>query len=413
MSKETQTNEPVKQEGDFKLKSKKRVPKNLGSLSGNDPIKVDLTKPEATGEIVPEVIKVTIPKEQSDAIQIGETKEIPVGESSEDSGSMGTGGEKQLQEPSAAVEEISPIQEITEKEKTEVKEIKQEVAEAKRDEQVLGKPLPENIEKLVSFMEETGGSVEDYVALNKDYSKLNSGQLLKEYYIKTKPHLDLEEIAFLMEDNFDFDEDVDEARDIRKKKLAYKEEVAKATQHLEGSKSKYYDEIKLRPGVTKEQQEAMSFYDNYKAQQETVQQLHGDFRDNTKKLFSQEFKGFDFNVGEKKFRYGIKDPVKVGETQADVQNFVNKYSNDKGEIVDPAGYHKAMYAAMNADKIAHHFYEQGKADGVKNVIESSKNPSTDKPRQVADGNVFINGLKVKSISGLDSTKLRIKTKKFN
>ena len=409
MSEETKTNEPVKQEGDFKLKSKKRVPKNLGSLSGNDPIKVDLTKPEATGEIVPEVIKVTIPKEQDNAIQIGETGKIPEEKQTGDLVEV----DKQVSEPVAAVEEVSPIQEVTEEEKTEVKEIKQEIAEAKRDEKVLGKPLPENIEKLVSFMEETGGNVEDYVALNKDYSKLNSGQLLKEYYIKTKPHLDLEEIAFLMEDNFDFDEDVDEARDIRKKKLAYKEEVAKAKQHLESSKSKYYDEIKLRPGVTQEQQEAMSFYDNYKAQQETVQQLHGDFRDNTKKLFSQEFKGFDFNVGEKKFRYGIKDPVKVGETQADVQNFVNKYSNDKGEIVDPAGYHKAMYAAMNADKIAHHFYEQGKADGVKNVIESSKNPSTDKPRQVADGNVFINGLKVKSISGLDSSKLRIKTKKFN
>jgi len=409
MSEETKTNEPVKQEGDFKLKSKKRVPKNLGSLSGNDPIKVDLTKPEATGEIVPEVIKVTIPKEQDNAIQIGETGKIPEEKQTGDLVEV----DKQVSEPVAAVEEVSPIQEVTEEEKTEVKEIKQEIAEAKRDEKVLGKPLPENIEKLVSFMEETGGNVEDYVALNKDYSKLNSGQLLKEYYIKTKPHLDLEEIAFLMEDNFDFDEDVDEARDIRKKKLAYKEEVAKAKQHLESSKSKYYDEIKLRPGVTKEQQEAMSFYDNYKAQQETAQQLHGDFRDNTKKLFSQEFKGFDFNVGEKKFRYGIKDPVKVGETQADVQNFVNKYSNDKGEIVDPAGYHKAMYAAMNADKIAHHFYEQGKADGVKNVIESSKNPSTDKPRQVADGNVFINGLKVKSISGLDSSKLRIKTKKFN
>jgi len=409
MSEETKTNEPVKQEGDFKLKSKKRVPKNLGSLSGNDPIKVDLTKPEATGEIVPEVIKVTIPKEQDNAIQIGETGKVPEEKQTGDLVEV----DEQVSEPVAAVEEVSPIQEVTEEEKTEVKEIKQEIAEAKRDEKVLGKPLPENIEKLVSFMEETGGSVEDYVALNKDYSKLNSGQLLKEYYIKTKPHLDLEEIAFLMEDNFDFDEDVDEARDIRKKKLAYKEEVAKAKQHLESSKSKYYDEIKLRPGVTQEQQEAMSFYDNYKAQQESAQQLHGDFRDNTKKLFSQEFKGFDFNVGEKKFRYGIKDPVKVGETQADVQNFVNKYSNDKGEIVDPAGYHKAMYAAMNADKIAHHFYEQGKADGVKNVIESSKNPSTDKPRQVADGNVFINGLKVKSISGLDSSKLRIKTKKFN
>jgi predicted DNA-binding protein YlxM (UPF0122 family) len=321
--------------------------------------------------------------------------------------------DKQVQESSETIEEPSPIQEITEEEETQVKEIKQEIAEAKSDEQVLGKALPEIIEKLVTFMEDTGGTVEDYVALNKDYSKLNSGQLLKEYYIKTKPHLELEEIAFLMEDNFYFDEEVDEARDVRKKKLAYKEEVAKAKKHLESSKSKYYDEIKLRPGVTKEQQEALSFYDQYKAQQEVAQQLHGDFRDNTKKLFSKEFKGFDFNVGEKKFRYGIKDPVKVGENQIDVQNFVKKYSNDKGEIVDPSGYHKAMYAAMNADKLAHHFYEQGKADGIKNVINTSKNPSTDKPRQVADGNVFVNGLKVKSISGLDSSKLRIKTKKFN
>ena len=169
----------------------------------------------------------------------------------------------------------------------------------------------------------------------------------------------------------------------------------------------------MRPGVTQEQQEAVSFYDQYKAQQEIAQQLHGDFRDNTKKLFSKEFKGFDFNVGEKKFRYGIKDPSKIGETQVDVQNFVGKYSDDKGNIVDPAGYHKAMYAAMNADKLAHHFYEQGKADGVKDVIQNSKNPSQDGPRQVAQENAFVNGLKVKSISGLDSSKLKIKKRKFN
>ena len=413
MSTQTKTDEPVKQEGDFKLKPKKKMPKKLG-VTNNDPIKVDLTKPEATGEIIPSVTKVTIPKE--DAISKQETGELLEDQRTGDIQKM----DEQVR-PSESVEVQEPkqedsvveLEEITEQQETEVKEIKQEIAEAKRDEQVLGKALPKNIEKLVTFMEDTGGTVEDYVALNKDYSKLNSGQLLKEYYIKTKPHLELEEIVFLMEDNFHFDEEVDEARDVRKKKLAYKEEVAKAKKHLESSKSKYYDEIKLRPGVTKEQQEAVSFYDQYKAQQEVAQQLHGDFRDNTKKLFSKEFKGFDFNIGEKKFRYGIKDPVKVGENQIDVQNFVKKYSNDKGEIVDPSGYHKAMYAAMNADKLAHHFYEQGKADGIKNVINTSKNPSTDKPRQVADGNVFVNGLKVKSISGLDSSKLRIKTKKFN
>ena len=408
MSEETKVNEPVKQEGEFKIKKKK--PKNLGNQGKDNLIKVDLTKPEAQGEVIPEVTKVTIPKdalkEEDDAIQIGETETVDVGEQTGDSAKV----DEQVPESSKVVEEITPIQEITEE---EVKEITQDVKEAKRDEKVLGKPLPENIEKLVSFMEETGGTVQDYVALNKDYSDYSPKDVLREYYTKAKPHLDQEEISFLMEDNFEFDEDVDEPRDIRKKKLAFKEEVANAKQFLESSKSKYYDEIKLRPGVTQEQQEAISFYDQYKQQQETATRLHGDFRDRTKKLFSNEFKGFDFNVGDKKFRYGIKDPSKVGETQVDVQNFVSKYTNEEGSLTDPAGYHKAMYAAMNADKIAHHFYEQGKADGVKDIIQTSKNPSQDGPRQVADGNVFINGLKVKAISGLDSTKLKIKRKKFN
>jgi len=402
------TNEPVKQEGDFKIKSKKKTPKNLGKASINNVTKVDLSKPEATGKVIPEVVKVDIPtlKTEDNAIRIGETEEMVVGEQTGDSAKM----DQQVPEPVKISEEASPIQEVT---KEEVKQVTKEIKESVRDEKVLGKQLPENIEKLISFMEETGGTVQDYVSLNKDYTSLSPTQVLKEYYTKTKPHLDQEEINFLMEDNFTFDEDVDEAREIRKKKLAFKEEVANAKNFLESSKSKYYDDIKLRPGVTQEQQEAVSFYDRYKQQQEIATKLHGDFRDNTKKLFNDEFKGFDFNVGEKKFRYGIKDPSKVGENQTDVQNFVGKYSNDKGEIVDPAGYHKAMYAAMNADKIAHHFYEQGKADGVKDIITSSKNPSQDGPRQVADGNVFINGLKVKAISGLDSTKLKIKTRKFN
>ena len=402
-----QTNEPVKQEGDFKIKSKKKTPKNLGQQSENNITKVDLSKPEATGELIPEVIKVDIPtlKPEEDAIQIGETKEMVMGEQAGDSAKV----DKQVPKPEEVFEEASPIQEITQ----EAKQVTKEIKEAVRDEKVLGRQLPENIEKLVNFMEETGGTVQDYVSLNKDYTTLSPTQVLKEYYTTTKPHLDQEEISFLIEDNFDFDEEVDEAREIRKKKLAFKEEVANAKSFLESSKSKYYDEIKLRPGVTQEQQEAVSFYDRYKEQQKIATKLHGDFRDNTKKLFSEEFKGFDFNVGDKKFRYGVKDPSKIGETQADVQNFVGKYSNDKGEIVDQAGYHKAMYAAMNADKIAHHFYEQGKADGVKDIITSSKNPSQDGPRQVADGNVFINGLKVKAISGLDSSKLKIKTRKFN
>ena len=201
---ETKTNEPVKQEGEFKLK--KKTPKKLG-ITNNDPVKVDLTKPEATGEVVPDVVKVDIPKD--DAIQIGETEKVDVGEQTGDSAKV----DKQVQESTEDAQESSPIQEITEEDKDKVKEIKKEIIEAKQEQQILNKPLPENIEKLIDFMESTGGTVEDYVALNKDYSSLDSAQLLSEYYKKTKPHLDQEEINFLMEDAFNFDEDVDEARE--------------------------------------------------------------------------------------------------------------------------------------------------------------------------------------------------------
>ena len=412
MSEETKTNEPVKQEGDFKLKSKPKL-KNLGKLSNVNPVKVDLTKPEATGEIVPNLVKVEIPKEiiktEDNAIRIGETEEMDVGEQAGDSTEM----DEQVQESSKTIEEPSPIQEITEEEETQVKEIKQEIAEAKRDEQVLGKALPENIEKLVTFMEDTGGTVEDYVRLNHDYNKTDDVTLLNEYYKQTKPHLNSEEIAFLMEDNFNFDEEVDEARDVRKKKLAFKEEVAKARKELDVLKDKYYQEIKLRPGISQEQKKATDFFNRYNEQQEVMQNNHQDFKKKTDELFNVEFQGFDFDLGQKKFRYKISNPKQVGETQADISKFINKYTDDKGVITDTQGYHKSLYAAMNADKIANHFYEQGKADGVKTIVDSSKNITNEKPRQVADGNVFVNGLKVKSISGLDSTKLRIKTKKFN
>ena len=413
MSTQTKTDEPVKQEGDFKLKPKKTTPKKLGNIN-NDPIKVDLTKPEATGEIIPSVTKVTIPKEN--AISKQETGELPedqrAGDIQKVDEQVRTSESVEVQEPKQE-DSVVELEEITEQQETEVKEIKQEIAEAKRDEQILGKALPENIEKLVTFMEDTGGTVEDYVRLNHDYNKTDDVTLLNEYYKQTKPHLDGEEIAFLMEDNFNFDEEVDEARDVRKKKLAFKEEVAKARKELDVLKDKYYQEIKLRPGVSQEQKKATDFFNRYNEQQATMETNHQDFKTKTNQLFNDEFQGFDFDLGQKKFRYKVSNPKQIGETQGDISKFISKYTNDKGVVTDTKGYHKSLYAAMNADKIANHFYEQGKADGVKTVVNGSKNITNEKPRQVADGNVFVNGLKVKSISGLDSTKLRIKTKKFN
>ena len=398
---EVKTNEPVKQEGEFKLK-KKTTPKKFNETKDNI-TKVNVNPKEPLVELESNITKVEIKKED-DAIQIGETKEVSVEEPSKDSTAVG----EPVQESNKDVEGFSPIQEVTE---AEVKQVEAEVKEAIRDEKVLGKPLPENIEKLVSFMEETGGTIEDYTRLNADYSNVDDKTLIKEYYKKNKPYLDSEDLDLLLED-FDYDEDIDEERDIRKKKLAFKEEVAKAKSFLEETKSKYYDEIKLRPGVTQEQQKAMDFFNRYNKEQEQAEQQHQMFKDSTKKLFSDDFKGFDISVGEKKYKYNIQNVDKVAESQSNITNLVGKFLDENGNVQDVNGYHKAIYAAENVDKIAAHFYEQGKADAVKDVINKSKNLSDTKAR-TTQGDVFINGFKVKAISGADSTKLKIKTKKFN
>ena len=397
-----QTQEAVKQEGDFKLKTKK-TPKNLTETKDNI-TKVNINPKEPLVELEPEVKKVVIPKQKEDAVQVGETKEVSVEEPSGDSTKVG----EPVQESNETTEGFSPIQEVTE---AEVKKVEAEVKEAVRDEKVLGTPLPENIEKLVDFMEETGGTIEDYARLNADYSNIDDKTLIKEYYKKNKPYLDSEDLNLLLEE-FDYDEEIDEEKDVRKKKLAFKEEVAKAKNFLEEIKSKYYAEIKLRPGVTQEQQKAMDFFNRYNKEQEIAEQQHQLFRDNTKKLFNDDFKGFDINVGEKKYKYNIQNKDKVAENQSNITNLVKKFLNENGEVVDHAGYHKAIYAAENVDKIAAHFYEQGKADAVKEVVNNSKN-LTDTKARTSQGEVFVNGLKVKAISGADSTKLKIKTKKFN
>jgi len=268
------------------------------------------------------------------------------------------------------------------------------------------KQLPENIEKLVSFMEETGGTVADYVRLNADYTNVDNNTLVREYYKQTRPHLDHDDVSLLLED-FDYDEELDDEKEIRKKKIAFKEEVGKAKNFLEDLKGKYYDEIKLRPGVTQEQQKAVDFFNRYSEEQQVIKQRQENFSAKTNQLFSNDFKGFDFSVGDKKFKYGVKNPEVVAKAQTDIGNFVKKFLNDKGEISDANGYHKALYAARNADTLAQHFYEQGKADAVKDVMAKSKNISTE-PRQSAQGEVFVNGLKVKAISGVDSSKLKIK-----
>ena len=386
----------VQQEGDFKLKAKKPSVKKLNKV--DEPIKVNLTANQE------EPIKVVIPKEEANAVQEQTTDESVLRDKQPE-----LGLQEVVEGNQGAAENV--IEEIYEQEiKQEVADIKEELQFHTQDQANNNKQLPENIEKLVSFMEETGGTIEDYVRLNADYSNINNVALLKEYYKNTKPHLDSEEIEFLLEDKFFFDEDLDDEREVKLKKLAFKDEISKAKNFLEEAKNKYYAEIKSRPGTNAEQQKAVDFFNRYNTEQNKVAQQQDAFKKQTSSLFNNEFKGFEYNLGEKRFRYNVQNPNQVAETQSNIQTFIGKFLDKEGNVSDIPGYHKALYSAMNADKIAAHFYEQGKADAVKQVVSNSKNPSTDAPRTASEP--FINGLRVKSISSEDSSKLRIQTKKF-
>ena len=326
----------------------------------------------------------------------------------------GTVQEQEEVQPETEAQETPVVEEITEEEvKEQVEDLTEKAEDAIAESIETGKALPENIQKLVDFMEDTGGSLEDYVKLNKDYSELDNLSLLKEFYKQSKPHLNEEEIDFMMDDYFSYDEDVDEDKDVRRKKLALKEQVAEAKQHLDGAKSKYYEEIKAGSKLTSEQQKAIDFFNRYnkesKEEEKVVENQTRAFLNKTNQLFNKNFKGFEYNVGEKRFRFNVKDADNVKETQSDINNFVGKFLNKNNEMEDTAGYHKGLFTAMNSDAIAKHFYEQGKADALKDSIAKSKNVSMD-PRQEFNGQINTGGIKVK-VLGNNSNDFKFKINK--
>ena len=391
-----------------KIKVKKKP--TMKKLSQDDgPIKVDLSKqPKKDEDTVKEASK-----QSTDEVPVRDESGTSEGVHEQDDGGTdekSSGEEK----PSTVQDEEAPVlEEITNEEVEEkVEEVQEQIEEAIVEAKETGKELPENIQKLVDFMDETGGDINDYVRLNQDYSKLDEDSLLREYYRQTKPHLNHEEINFLMEDNFSFDEETDEERDIKRKKLALKEQVANAKAHLDGQKSKYYEDIKAGSKLTQEQQKAVDFFNRYNKDSEEnekiVKQQSDTFLKKTDNVFNNKFKGFEYNIGEKKFRFNVKNAGEVKETQSDINNFVKKFLNKNNEMEDAKGYHKSLYTAMNADSIANHFYEQGKADALKNSVAKSKNISMD-PRQQHSGEVNAGGIKVK-VLGENSNDFKFKIK---
>ena len=357
-------------------------------------IKVDLDKP---------------PKTEEDAVQEQSTDEVPVQNESATS-------EKVVEEIIEKTDEESSGEDNSIQNETTpaVEEIAEEATKAIEESIETGKPLPEGVQKLVDFIEETGGDLNDYVKLNQDYSELDNLSLLEEYYTQTKPHLTKEEISFLMEDQFSYNEDVDDEKEIKRKKLALKEQVASAKTQLEETKSKYYEDIKAGSKLTEEQQKAIDFFNRYKKEEEEnakgAKERVNTFQQKTKNVFNNEFKGFEFNVGEKKFRYNVQDVEKTKEAQSDINNFIGKFLDENNTMNDAKGYHKSLFTAMNPDAIAKHFYEQGQADALKQSVEKGKNINMD-PRQ-EHGVVEAGGIKVR-VLGDDSSdfKFKIKNKK--
>ena len=359
-----------------------------------------------------ETLKVNLAKEEPAAEE--QVEEQPKEETQEEQPVVEEVVEETKEEEAVEENEQPVVEEITdEKVEEKVEEVQEAVEEAIEEAKETGQELPENIQKLMQFMDETGGDLEDYVRLNQDYSKLDSKNLLREYYKQTKPHLDADEIEFLMEDSFTYDEDVDDPKDIKRKKLAFKEQVADARAQLDRQKSKYYEEIKSGVKLTPDQQKAVDFFNRYnKEQTETekvAQQQREAFTSKTNQLFNDKFKGFEYNIGDKRFRFNVKDAAQVKENQSDINNFVSKFMDKKQQLTDPQGYHKSLFTAMNADAVANHFYQQGKADAIKDSIAKAKNITTE-PRQGL-GEVQAGGVKVRVLSGDDSNAFKFKLKK--
>ena len=316
-------------------------------------------------------------------------------------------------QPEVEAQEAPVLEEITKEEVQEqTEELTEQVEEAVAEAQETGKALPENVQKLMDFMEETGGTLEDYVRLNQDYSSYDDMTILREYYKQTKSHLSSDEIEFLIEDSFSYDEEVDEERDIKMKKIALKEQVANAKSHLDGQKSKYYEEIKAGSRLTPEAKKAMDFFNRYNKESEETQKIADkqtkNFLNKTNQVFNDKFKGFEYNVGDKRYRFNVNNANEVKTTQSDINNFVKKFLNENNEMSDAKGYHKSLYTAMNADAVANHFYEQGKADALKESVAKSKNVSMD-PRQSFSNENTSGGTKFRALSD-DSPNFKFKIK---
>ena len=274
--------------------------------------------------------------------------------------------------------------------------------------------LPEEVSKYLDFKKKTGRGFNDFVKVNKNYDEISDEQLLKEYYSLTESDLDNEDIQYLMNDKFGYDEDLDDEKDIKKKNIAKKREVSKAKKYLNDLKENYSVPLEssgssIPKETLNELEKYKEFLNQSKTTQEANQRKNDYFLKQTDKVFDSEFKGFEFNVGDKKISYAYGDTLEMKAKQKDLNNFVKNYVGEDGLIKDASGWHRALSAAMNPEKFAQYFYEQGKADAIGDVSKKSKNINMNvrqTPQAIGD-----TGFKARQVSDTSGRGLKIRSKK--
>ena len=276
--------------------------------------------------------------------------------------------------------------------------------------------LPEDVSAYFEYKKETGRGIEDFVKLQQDYDEMDSNKLLSQYYSQTEEGLDNDDIKDLMEDKFGYDEDLDEPTEIKKIERAKKKELVKAKKFFNEQKDKYKTPLESSGSkLSDEDREKMDSYKSYIDESTTAKEAqkkrYDYFLDKTDEVFNDEFKGFEFNVGEKNFTFKPGDANELKSKQSDVNNFVNKFMDEKtGMMADPKGYHRAISVAMNIDKFAEFFYNQGVTATVDNVSKKSKNINMEMRK--APVSLNRDGLQIKAVGDTSSGRgLKIRSAK--
>jgi len=324
---------------------------------------------ENVQEQVQETVQEEVVKETVENLQQEESVEEQVQEQAED-----TVQEKEEVTKPIELDDQSILNYLKERRNVEVESLDVLLNNDKEEAQ----PLPEDVAQFMKYKQETGRSVEDYARLQQDWSAMDDTNVLREYYKQEKPHLDAEEIDYLINEEFSFDSELDDEKDIKKKKIAYKEELYKARNYFEGMKEKYKAPLESREAeIPENYKEAFNFYNKYQEELDQESAMQKDrsriFQEKTNALFNDEFKGFEFKVGDKKQVFKPNDVSKVKENQLDINNFFSQHLDEKGIVKDAASYHKALFAATNADALFQFAYEQGKADATDGLVKETKN----------------------------------------